>query len=266
MQRGSKMIKLDRNACPPELTQEIREELTILYIRTGEDVWKDARIKEPIKQTLLAMSNNKCAYCECKIGKENNYFTTEHFIPKSSSKFKVLEWDNLLPVCSKCNGSKTGNTLKIINPCIDVPNDYLRFDFTHFFYKYMPKNKSSLGKNTCDVLGLNAMSSRLNRQEIGERAKDTCEKICISINKSINKAVKNHNAPKLHFSHRDSFYDLLNMCTDDKQYSSVISSALFSLPIFLLTVNNMKLHGIWNSSFDKPFSDLVKNKLESSND
>ena len=66
------MIKLDRGGKPEELTDEVCKELKKLYAENKDkDVWNSSKIKEPLKKAILKMSNDKCSYCECKLGIES---------------------------------------------------------------------------------------------------------------------------------------------------------------------------------------------------
>lgn len=68
-------------------------------------VWNKAYIKN----ALLEMSDNKCCYCECKIGKGEREMHVEHFKPKSIYPDLVVEWNNLLPSCPHCNKQKSSH-------------------------------------------------------------------------------------------------------------------------------------------------------------
>src|SRR5690554_3867131 len=110
------MIKLTRGAKPVELTLAIEKELTDEFKKTGASVWR----KDYITNGLLAYSNNKCAYCECDITEESKYLEVEHFHHKDSYPDEVVQWENLLPSCKKCNATKSSHDTyvePIINPC-----------------------------------------------------------------------------------------------------------------------------------------------------
>lgn len=254
------MIKLIRGTCPVELTKEIQEELTIEFIRTGEDVWNDSRIKKPIKNALLMMSHNKCAYCECKLD-EGHYYTAEHFIPKSTAKYRVLAWENLLPACGRCNGFKTSSTKEFVNPCIDVPKEHLVLDLSAYFYRIYGKKGSKIGGVTTKYLGLNDFKLRRTRMNISEAAKESCIEICSNINKSIDRSIFMKKIPKLHFKHKEAFFSLLSMCQEDEAYSAVIATAIFNCEIFIHTIDRMKSYNIWCRSFDHPYNIILNNKF-----
>ena len=96
------MIKLDRTPKPVELTTALQVALTDEFKLTGKSVWNI----DFIKKALLGFSNDKCCYCEANINEESKYLEVEHFHHKDTYKEEVLEWENLLPSCKKCNGTK----------------------------------------------------------------------------------------------------------------------------------------------------------------
>ena len=93
------MIKLTRLDKPETLTEDIMEELRTRFINEQKPVWK----REDIYQTLLESSNKKCAYCGCVINIEDSYMEVEHFHHKSLYPSEVISWENLLPICKRCN-------------------------------------------------------------------------------------------------------------------------------------------------------------------
>ena len=96
------MIKLVRENRPDFLTDEKILELTTNFKSTKSSVWNNKHIKKP----LLQSSHGKCAYCECPLTSDSNYMEVEHFEDKHHNEDKVVVWENLLPSCKKCNGSK----------------------------------------------------------------------------------------------------------------------------------------------------------------
>lgn len=149
------MIKLNRGECPEELTNEVRAELTRLYAENkSKDVWNSPKIKEPLKKALLEMSHGKCAYCECMLGIESKDATIDHFIPKSVNGEKVVEWENLLPSCLRCNRSKNASEEVIVNPCKDEPREYLALHKINPF-RLKGIDENGIGKKTIDTVDLN---------------------------------------------------------------------------------------------------------------
>jgi uncharacterized protein (TIGR02646 family) len=157
------MIKLERENRPEYLSNEKVAQLTNDFKESKTAVWNNEHIKVP----LLLSSYGKCAYCECSLTTESNYMEVEHFEDKKHNPDKVVLWENLLPSCKKCNGSKGTHDVAndpIINPYVEDPKDHL------LLRQYRFRGKTKKGKSTIEVTGLNH-SSRLvfSRFEIGEK-------------------------------------------------------------------------------------------------
>lgn len=124
------MIKLYRNPKPKILKDNQTTWTNALlnavsqygdYSKIPKDI-KDQLLKyyrhEKIKEALFTSSLQKCAFCEIKPGESGN-IEVEHFAPKSLYPERAFDWENFLPACRKCNGSKDDHdTLNepIINP------------------------------------------------------------------------------------------------------------------------------------------------------
>lgn len=119
------MIKLQRGEKPAYLTKEKEKELTDAFKKDNtKQVWKH----EKIGKSLLESSSYKCAYCECKLQIQDSYMQIEHFKDKDTYPDDVVNWDNLLPSCARCNRKKwTLNVVlkPIINPYVDDPKSHL---------------------------------------------------------------------------------------------------------------------------------------------
>ena len=161
------MIKLNRGECPETLTDEVKEELTNLYIQNRDkDVWNSPKIKASLKQALLEMSHNKCAYCECILGIESKDVTIDHFLPKSKHEELVVEWKNLFPACLRCNRDKRDNDEILVNPCEDKPIDFIAVDKGNRF-RLKGIDSEMIGKNTIKAIGLNDIE-RVMKARMGE--------------------------------------------------------------------------------------------------
>ena len=76
----------------------------------------------PIKDALIEIYKNRCAYCETQINRTST--SIEHYRPKKSDHytgdfhrlyyFLAYSWSNLLPICNMCN-SKKSNRFDIAN-------------------------------------------------------------------------------------------------------------------------------------------------------
>ena len=125
------MIQLQALARPIELTDERVQQLTEKYKTDNTAVWQ----KDYIKKALLKMSFEKCCFCECRINEESKYLEVEHFHPKSLYPDEVLLWENLLPICKRCNVHKLNHDTKqdpIIHPVKDSPKKHLSIENYRF--------------------------------------------------------------------------------------------------------------------------------------
>lgn len=143
------MIKLVRGVKPKYLTDKKVKELTEDFKKDRtKTVWKSNKIGT----NLLKSSFYKCAYCECKLQREDSYMQVEHFKDKDTFPDDVVNWDNLLPSCGRCNRKKWTldvTITPIINPYDDNPKQHLKLQA---FRLYAKDNK---GDSTIKKLFLN---------------------------------------------------------------------------------------------------------------
>ena len=65
--------------------------------------------KKPSQRAkILAMFNQRCAYCGCMLDDENA--TIDHIIPRAKGGTNCYE--NLFPACGKCNWMKTDMSIE----------------------------------------------------------------------------------------------------------------------------------------------------------
>ena len=105
-----------------------------------------------VKSACLELSNGKCSFCEVKLEEASTYNEIEHFKDKNTFPDDVIKWENLLPSCRHCNGSKQRHNIvlnPIINPCYDFPSEHL------YMRGYRIKGTTDLGKETVDALNFN---------------------------------------------------------------------------------------------------------------
>jgi len=67
--------------------------------------WATQAAKRELKKTLLALTWEKCAFCEGRLGSQA-YAQIEHYVSRKVDWDRAFEWKNLLPVCQVCNTSK----------------------------------------------------------------------------------------------------------------------------------------------------------------
>lgn len=232
------MIKLTRNAAPDKLTDEFVKEGTEKYKRNKESVWN----VDWLKEALLSLSNQKCAYCEGRLDLKSDYMEVEHFRDKKDYPEEVLIWENLLPSCKHCNGHKSSHDVvnePIINPFIDVPNEHI------YLKSYLYKHKDDLGRNTIDVLDLND-STRLviARCKLGTEINKLLEERLDEIQNGLTKT-----GAKKRFQNK--MRELMKKCLPESEYSAVCSTELIHSVEYSNIVNIMKELDIWNEEFEQ---------------
>jgi len=92
----------------------------VIQNKSGEKINSIYNSKK-IKEQLLNLYNNKCAYCESKINLATSSIRIDHYRPKDKVKdidnneisghngyyWLGYEWTNLLPTCEICNSKKS---------------------------------------------------------------------------------------------------------------------------------------------------------------
>lgn len=120
---------------------------------------------QDIKGTLFQSSLQKCAFCETKPGESGN-IEVEHFAPKSIYPDLAFEWNNFLPACRKCNGSKEDHdTVKepIVNPFDVNPEDMFHYKDIRIAAN---DDHIEVGERTIRVCGLNSVRLMKPRADI----------------------------------------------------------------------------------------------------
>lgn len=233
------MIKLKREKKPDYLTDEKVLELTNKFKITKSSVWNNDSIKVP----LLKSSYGKCAYCECPLTSESNYMEVEHFEDKKHNEDKVVIWENLLPSCKKCNGSKGIHNVidePIINPYVDDPKEHLSMRL------YRLRGKTDKGNCTIDVTNLN-QSSRLvmSRFEIGEKVDELVdiawERYSVFLE---NQDTRSRNRLV------NIVEGLLEECQPYSDYSASTATNLLTDSKLTELVSLMKANNLWNDELE----------------
>lgn len=230
------MIKIERIAPPAELTIGMVQRLMLEFAENKQkNVWN----KEYIKKQLLQMSANKCAYCEVSVNTSGSYMEVEHYLPKSLYPDKVVEWDNLLPSCKRCNGKKGSIdpvSFKMINPTVDNPKDHLLLN------KYRIVGKDTIGKQTVEILNLNDMEKLvLNRVKIGEALSEKLE----NLSEIVEEYRKGSELSKV-FRVRNTLTSLLKGVQHHNDYSAILSRILLSDPCYLLVRAFLEESDYWD--------------------
>lgn len=172
------MIKLEREAEPQVMvSNKAQWQSDLQGAITQYGSYKDIPDKEKKKLTsfyrndavrdgLVKSSQGKCAFCEC-IPSEGGNIEIEHFKPKSEYPEFTFEWDNFLPACRKCNGSKGSHDTvlePIINPYDIDPKK--AFHFVDIEIKASDTDIKQVAEKTIKVCGLNTLRLWKPRSEI----------------------------------------------------------------------------------------------------
>lgn len=240
------MIKLILSPKPKKLTPKLEKELTEKYKNEGTDVWK----RKFLIEAVAAISNNKCAFSEIKLGEESKYMEIEHFHPKSLYEDEVVTWGNLLPSCKKCNGTKGNLDTKkypIINPFIDNPKEHIYLKRSFRLY-----HKTEKGKRTIQHTALNDRKHFVKKRfKIGSKIEEKVDIIENSLQ-------------KIDFSDEATQGDIKNLITRFKntlsegerteEYAATISTVILEDDSFY----NIKNLLIKNSLWDEELIELEK--------
>ncbi len=233
------MIKLNYPPKPTELSPAVISQLTAQFLADkNKAVWK----KDYITAPLLKMSFGKCCFCESKINEESKYMEVEHFYPKSIFPDDVVEWENLLPICKRCNIQKLDHNTKqqpIIHPAKDNPKEHLYLR-NYWFYK-----KTDLGQITIETIYLNDKHRLINkRAEIGniviEQLHDLLDKV---LQYQIDFSVKNRNKIV------GKLKNLLIECCPEMEYSATAATTLLTDPNYKEIKQLFEKHNLWNPEF-----------------
>ena len=238
------MRRITRTSAPLELNESKESELTEKYMSDKqESVWNQTYIRD----ALLNMSEDKCAYCEAYLDEKSMYMEVEHFLPKSKYPDKVVSWNNLLPACKHCNASKGDhdpNEEPIINPSFHSPNEHLEI------HNYRFLGVDTLGRTTVDVLNLNDYRNVLPRFKFGTVLMDTIEQVALAL-------IAYQTERKIPARNRvlRVVRRILEECSSSSEYSIIVSTILAESPIFPSIRSQMKEHDIWSDDFEKDYQE-----------
>lgn len=226
------MIKLQRGEKPEYLSVKKVNELTERFKKDKtKAVWKDESICNP----LLLSSSNKCAYCECKLQIEDSYMQVEHFKDKASYPDNVVDWENLLPSCGRCNRKKWTLDVEefpIVNPYVDEPKEHLCYESFRLY------GKDEKGKTTITQLFLNDDDRVVLPRFLA----------CNEVNRQLSKLALNlANIDDT----KDSVSKLLLSCQADKAYSAFLTSTLHSSSDYQEIKHHLESINAWDHDMEE---------------
>ena len=230
------MIKINRCSPTDYLTSNKVLELTDKFKSEHKNVWAN----KCIKNTLMSMSYNKCAYREVKLGERGCYLEVEHFKDKHTYPDDVVNWDNLLPSCKHCNTSKSTHDVvnePIINPCDIDPREHL------YFQNYRLKGKTDLGDLSIEILDLNNRKHLVfPRCEVGDKLSERIEELnrsySISNDREKRKLVRTIKA-------------ILEECQADSLFSALSASVVLMSDEYSNLKNKMVSDSLWDDELEE---------------
>lgn len=232
------MIRLNYSKAPSELTDEVVIKLTARYMQTKDPVWN----KDYIKNSLSDSSHHKCAYCETKLDEEAQYLEVEHFRCKRDFPELVVQWENLLPSCKRCNGRKRDYNVErdgeIINPYKIQPSDHV------YLKDYRLKWKDDIGKKTITAVYLNDTDRLIIvRTKVGSAILNAVEKLrelaeeYIAGPKDFQRIVRITRGVE----------ELLLQAQPQSEFSAVAATVLLDDADYKWIVEWLKSEGLWTS-------------------
>lgn len=246
------MIKLDRTPKPVELTNSLQVALTDEFKLTGKAVWNI----NFIKKSLLNFSNDKCCFCEANINEESKYLEVEHFHHKDVYKDEVMEWDNLLPSCKKCNGTKNNHDTylePIIDPSKIDPKNHLKY------WRYRIKGSDDLGKLTVSVLNLNDPDRLVKKRfEIGNAIQEKLEQFNEFTDDYINGIIINTRRKNRIIN---GIKNLMKEGLPNSIYSGTTATIILTDTEYQTLKIKLNSLSFWDAELKQLETDLVKNAL-----
>lgn len=142
------MIHIDRLPKPNILVKK-EVEWTVKFLKSGKKrPQRSQYAHKEILDTLKAMSNCKCFYCERPLKGEPK--EVDHNIEVSIDPSKAFSWDNLYLSCHNCNDKLDENKIprsETLDPCADS-NAEIQRNIYFVDEIILPYNDSEKGKLT----------------------------------------------------------------------------------------------------------------------
>ena len=228
------MIKLERPPKPDELAEN-EEKLLHRYLKNKNNVvWRE----DYIVTELFSMTHEKCAYCE----KKDYPLEVEHYYCKHKHPKRVVDWENLLPVCHRCNTQKSDHDCDaepIINPAVDYPKDHVKYKNGRFFVR----NGSRKGNCTITYLKLdNTNTTGIPRDTIFNDVDSRIEECIYRLDHLVDD-------PPVEFEITcNCVKKLFELTQKENGFSAIYATEILEHPRYKELKVKMKDKGIWKKS------------------
>ncbi|AWE06062.1 HNH endonuclease [Lysinibacillus sp. 2017] len=244
------MIKINKVPCPSELTLQNKAALTQEYKDNGTSVWR----KKYIKEGLLLSSHHKCVYCECLLNIESNYLEVEHFHHKDKYPNEVVDWDNLLPSCKRCNATKGQYDTYLnpfVNPATMSPKSHIVLD------TFLLRPITLAGENTIEELNLNDLDKLLPTRYALSQVTTKCLENIYQLILNYRDDQSNRKLIKIVSSTKS----ILNESVETSAYSAIISTFITNSTTFMLIKAFLISVGKWDNELHTKLTDTENNAL-----
>lgn len=225
------MIKLEKGNPPSFLTDAKKRELTDLFLQDEKRrVWAH----DDIRIALLEEGFGKCAYCETSVDIGASTLHVDHYKPKNKDAYPelVVDWDNLIPACQRCNtkkGTKNTGNIEILNPFTDDPKEHLVYSDDFFAFK------TPLGRTTRAYLGLN------DDRPIKDRSK-----ITMGMKRTLLVIYEESNM----LSKYEAMSALLDLCLPENEYSVAKSTVIHCNEFYNKTRELLIANNFWSEELE----------------
>ena len=234
------MIRLSRPTAPTVLTPAFIVTGIARFVQDGSPVWNI----DEIKTALSGMSKGKCAYCELPLGEGAAYLEVEHFHAKNQHPHRVLDWNNLLPACRRCNGTKSDWDVAVtgqmmIDPILMDPRAHIRLDEAYRPIGLTPEGETTIVEIALDdILRLGVM--RYKHGETFKRKLEDLHVLYTSLPQAATARQRRAVVRKVKTA--------LGMCRHDQPFSAVIATVLMRSVDYAALKKAIIVAGEWDAA------------------
>ena len=228
------MIKINKLTKPSILSDSFVQTKTQAYKANKKlTPWKHIDIATALRKE----THDKCCYCESKIGRKDSFPEVEHFKPKSKYEDDVLDWSNLICVCSRCNKKKWDHDVvlyPIINPTTEQPN-------MHIYLSHALTLNGFTDKGKLTILKLD-----LNNKEKIYISRCTVALALSTKLYSVELEINNIDDIKTKAKIVNTIEDILQECLEDSEFSALCSTIVVNSSSFRIAMQKLRDINLWD--------------------